>query len=1391
MERPMLQDRDFEAGDVIEDSAVPPGTQDVRNDAAMDESAQVSLSSVPTSSWDNGSINESAEGRKSKRGDRRKLIGTTTPTLVDEDFELEEEMVSLDQERMRRDSSQMRDEGLYRRTPGARMYASRFEGKTSQMRRTPGATDMHKSAARGDGQGMGEGAILGFGLTLSTPVGSAKRAEQNWESFSSSSASSSPLSKKDSELFKEDKPTKEQRKGQEQGEAISAMMPAWDIVSLSRGPCSPNTLRLTEDLGNLLDDGEEQNFSHREVFRGKSEAEMDSEAQESWTSSYIFVGENAHGQRVRQSKPSGRARRSSGRRSRNSNSPSMNVVRNGPLPYANARHPKPVRSTGRDSGFVSQGFQPAQDIVSGPGSVAESGQATPKQLHNLGGAFGPPSKHRSSNFHHPAMPVPNVPVVPRPPFQGYQDPVVAQQGMVGGPPQLYGHFAGPGVPQTQGGNFAFGPPVPHVGFGVPEAIQQRPHEIPHSFMPYAPPPPPPPQPYPMQQMFWPHPQYEPMAHPSAGWQGNSFSVVGRPLAGEKPPQYPGGAPTQSASPNVFAGGGLLQKPPETEHNVSQTGQQEPNNEISQATAQREEATMQRAKTPVPKLEKSESKNQTKRTGKGGKDATSKNFRKKQTSYPASPNKGNTKGARGRKREGLVATPEPVEEDGDEVKKTELVESPSTRASFKEFYREYRLKERSSFREAKEFALSALEDEGFPSNLHWRVYLELADLAKRSNQFEEARKLYVKVCELQPYASKGWLEYSKLEEECGHMRRCSRILKDGLSYCPLSENLLTRAIKHEEKTGNIDRARELLSRLKHVGIEKVWRAVLEGALLEARAGNHAMARRVLKYLMHHVPWYGPLYQEAYRLERDLGRPVAALAVVENGLTAIPRYGPLWFGAFRICEGMDLSEKAFEMPRTSAMLDRAKQKISRELIWKVHLDAAEIMERGALAMETESSDKEAYSNALVGCRRRLAMTALSCPRNLCWKVWLAGGRMELCAGNSDVARKLFLRAHQVVPEKGRSVTLLECARLEEYTGDTDLARALLLRGRFEMGSDWKVWLESVMLEVRAGQLVTAVDLARQSLDIHSGAGRLWASLVQLRYFLGEDAQYSTLKRALKAVPKSGEVWCEGGRIHLNPFSKLFDWEEARLHLGFATRFTPQYGDSFLETLRLNIIEHLILPMAFDLWEEHHESVEHCEDDLERTCLLVQKAFRIVQEEAIVEQLKRISLDNILPSGDLELRCANADPNYGLLWFRCRDRQTDTARVVLHRAKELLIEDIRQSAPIYVAAVVRRLAVVDTVRRRWQVADTDWEGDNDDLNREAHVAACASATPSIETLLLDGSAAERQEGTGTVLLEGSVTGASFVTGLVELNQRRPLHELSLVQKRKLLFGSDTPFS
>lgn len=126
-----------------------------------------------------------------------------------------------------------------------------------------------------------------------------------------------------------------------------------------------------------------------------------------------------------------------------------------------------------------------------------------------------------------------------------------------------------------------------------------------------------------------------------------------------------------------------------------------------------------------------------------------------------------------------------DEEGLQSRRGELVESPTTRLNYKIFYRNFKqIEKEDGFKAAVAFATKHLAV--LPKKVHWRVYLELADMAKRENMLEQARDYYMKVenittssclifffqvTKLQPYASQGWLEYAKMEEECGQVESC--------------------------------------------------------------------------------------------------------------------------------------------------------------------------------------------------------------------------------------------------------------------------------------------------------------------------------------------------------------------------------------------------------------------------------------------------------------------------------------------------------------------------------------------------------------------------------------------------------------------------------------------
>lgn len=172
-------------------------------------------------------------------------------------------------------------------------------------------------------------------------------------------------------------------------------------------------------------------------------------------------------------------------------------------------------------------------------------------------------------------------------------------------------------------------------------------------------------------------------------------------------------------------------------------------------------------------------------------------------------------------------------------KQDLNETPNSKYKYKQISREMKEQEKNGFQTVIKETFSRVLN--VPRKVHWRVVLDLADYAKRESRFKEAKILFKLVSYLQPFAYQGWLEYAKMEEECGNQEKSRKILIEGLKFSNLNENLFVKAIKVEEKLGNIEAVRSLIMNLASVPIEKSWKMLLEGALFEGRIGNKEGAR----------------------------------------------------------------------------------------------------------------------------------------------------------------------------------------------------------------------------------------------------------------------------------------------------------------------------------------------------------------------------------------------------------------------------------------------------------------------------------------------------------------------------------------------------------------------
>ena len=91
----------------------------------------------------------------------------------------------------------------------------------------------------------------------------------------------------------------------------------------------------------------------------------------------------------------------------------------------------------------------------------------------------------------------------------------------------------------------------------------------------------------------------------------------------------------------------------------------------------------------------------------------------------------------------------------------------------------------------------------------------------------------------------WLRIAGDDESCALL-----LAKKALKSCRFNETLLIQILKFEERRGNLQKClKDIMGRLKDRHVQRTWRVLLEGALVEARAGNVSVARRVLQYVIN--------------------------------------------------------------------------------------------------------------------------------------------------------------------------------------------------------------------------------------------------------------------------------------------------------------------------------------------------------------------------------------------------------------------------------------------------------------------------------------------------------------------------------------------------------------
>lgn len=120
---------------------------------------------------------------------------------------------------------------------------------------------------------------------------------------------------------------------------------------------------------------------------------------------------------------------------------------------------------------------------------------------------------------------------------------------------------------------------------------------------------------------------------------------------------------------------------------------------------------------------------------------------------------------------------------------------------------------------------------------------------------------------------------------------------------------------------------------------------------------------------------------------------------------------------------------------------------------------------------------------------------------------------------------------------------------------------------------------------------------------------------------------------------------------------------------------------------------------------------------------------------------------------------------------------------RAVNLIVDEVKTHAYLYIVASIRRLAVISRLHEKETLnlkeGTSSWEKV---IDREL------LAAPSLKVMIKRGT---ENTNIRVELSESSIPASNFIAGIAELSQHHPIQKLTLSERRKMLFGADSLFS
>ena len=420
-------------------------------------------------------------------------------------------------------------------------------------------------------------------------------------------------------------------------------------------------------------------------------------------------------------------------------------------------------------------------------------------------------------------------------------------------------------------------------------------------------------------------------------------------------------------------------------------------------------------------------------------------------------------------------------------------------------------------------------------------LESVVQMKKVGRVEDARRQMEQLLKESPTSIPVYVELIRLMMDSGDFQAAREYLKKALVLRGDDEQLLERSLRVEERMGNLSGILQVAETLMASRRYRNVKLVVDACMTMAKLGAVEAARSIFDFLIAHeycrqgnlVLSYVLFVYRSVSVEK-------AHDLLGSVTQAYSKHGPLWFFTFAVLEHriMVSWDKRSMLPRVQPqeLLDAyvdALQSLSIELRWKVFYLATQMLLRTVTQLRLAAFG-DVHTRPLSHADHAPRLLPARCRQNAARRHLLPPGRLRALSAESPVesvasrrarqrARRsfpslasgiplslsspaqCFARSAQCAPVRNAHSLFFEIARLLDFEGAWPVAQRVIVSSMQQVPLEWKLWLERIQQLVplpplshsqqRDGALREALELNRRVVESHRGAGRLWASLIQL--------------------------------------------------------------------------------------------------------------------------------------------------------------------------------------------------------------------------------------------------------------------------------------------------------